>query len=341
MQEKVAFNFYGIGVQLKGLSEFQIEILRSDFSYFCYRAGEKVETWIDIDITKVDEYKNLIPANIGSTKQTSNSIYYDVGDVRYNDYYGKALSIINYNAESVNIYYTDEGFIHELLYLLVLSRTGKYLDRKGMHKIHACGINYKNKNLILMMSSKGGKTTTFCELLQDEEVNIISDDTPIITNKGEVLPFPLRIGSESKEFLKNKFSYLSDEDLSFFKREHYSAKYVVNLKKIKNKVESNAKEDILVVGIRSTFDIPLVEKTSKLKMLKHMLEHMVVGIGLPMIVEYFLQNTIKDHFVNFAILLSRIKASLKILGRSRCYKIYLSENINLNATMLKELIDER
>ena len=339
MQNSIKLNFYSIGVMVTSSTVEVIDKLKNDFSYFIVNDFKQTDKIFSLEIEQ-GEYQDKIPTDQVVKKQTENSLYYDVGDIRYNDYYGKALSIMDYQHEAAKVYFVDQDFIHELAYLMILSRTGKLLDQKGMHKIHACGVHRDGKNLIFMMPSKGGKTTLFAQMISDEKIDIISDDTPIITQKGEVLPFPLRIGSESKKFLQDIFPYIQDEDLVLFERISYSKKYLLGLTKLKNKIHAG-KKNILVVGFRSSFKTPVIKKIGSMKMLKHTLEHMVVGIGLPMIVEYFLRNNFKDHIVNFSIFLSRLRAAVNLVFFSENYEIYCSSDINLNKQMMVELLNER
>lgn len=328
------FNF-GIEIFLK--DEEIITKIKKDFDYFLVNSLNKSKKTLTIKASQVENYK--IDQKLIATKQTENSIYYDHGEIRYNDYYGKALTIFNYNDESVEVKYKTNNIAHELLYLLVLSRSGKYCDLHGYHKIHASAVSYNNKNLIYMMPSKGGKSTMLMELLRDEDVKIISDDTPVVNRWGRLYCFPLRIGHESDNKLFNYFPYLRDENLYEFKRSNYSKKFLVSTSELKNKIEVGEKA-ILVVGFRSTNENPELKKTSKLRMLKELQTHMIAGIGLPMIVEYFLQNSLIDHVRNSKILLSRILSSLFLLKKSDCYFLYTSSNTRDNSRKIMELLNE-
>lgn len=335
MQSALKLNIYGIGVIVSADSNELIEKLENDFSYFKVDELLNVEKVCAYDVEKKD-YQNLLPKNKVFYKQTDNSMTLDVGEYRYNDYYGKALSILDYSNESAKVYYQDDLFIHELMYILILSRTGKLLDRKGMHKVHACAVHSQDKNLIVMMPSKGGKTTMFCNLISDESIDIISDDTPLIDQLGNVLPFPLRIGHDKESFLLAKFPYVNAGQLVTFKREHFSAKYLLGLTKLKNSIKVG-KKNILVQANRSTYSQPEIKSISKFKMYKSLVEHMVVGIGLPMIIEYFIRNNLKDHLVNFSIFLSRVKAAFFLVRKSENFQLYLSSSEELNNQKLLEL----
>lgn len=313
--------------------------IKSDFSHFVVNEFINPKKMIKIKVERKD-YQDLLPKERVSTKQTENSIYYDLGEIRYNDFYGKALSIMDYENETAKVFYNDENYIHELLYLLILSRSGKHLDMCGKHKVHAFGINKDSKNLLLMMGSKGGKTSLFCELLGDLDVNIISDDTPIITHDGRILPCPLRIGLESREYIESRFPYVNMDEIYSIKREHYNSKYLLPIPSLKNKICSDGNINILIQGYRSTFTEPKLVQITRVQIFKHLIEHMIVGIGLPMVVEYFLRNTVKDHCFNLTILASRINAAMRLSINSKPYAMYFCSDIEKNAKAIDKLLYE-
>jgi len=80
---------------------------------------------------------------------TPNAVCYDAGDVRYNDYGGKALSAIDFRRDSVTIVSRDYDLLYEVAYLVVQSRVGERLDRRGVHRLHALGLIYSfNGNFV-------------------------------------------------------------------------------------------------------------------------------------------------------------------------------------------------
>ena len=334
-KDNLYIDIYGFSVNVEAPLDI-ITLLKNDFHYFV--KDILVDTKLKIKSIQTEDLYAHLPSQLVASGQTQNAITYDLGDIRYNDFYGEALSVFNYKNEHATIYYKESSFLHELIYLLILSRSGKWMDLNGWHKIHACGVSL-NKNLILMMPSKGGKTTSFLNLIEDEKLGLISDDTPVVDCKGNIHPFPLRVGVENKDALLNSFKYINEEDIYAFKRKYFSEKSLLGTNKFKNQI-SVSQDSILVVGIRSTFETPRLEKISKISMLRHLLTHMVVGIGLPMIVEYFLESTFRDHLKNMKILISRINASVKLLRRSDCYQLYTSASIEQNVTVLKELLSE-
>ena len=48
------------------------------------------------------------------------------------------------------------------------------------------GVSKNGRSVIAMLPMKGGKTTLFSNLIKDKDVEIISDDTPIVTSDGHI-----------------------------------------------------------------------------------------------------------------------------------------------------------
>lgn len=332
------FVIYDFRIQLFLDSQDVCLKIEKDFSYFIRLNNTQYTKSMSIHSEKVETI--IIPKGLKATKQSQNSITYDDGHFRYNDYYGHALTVLNYKTEEVKIYYKKENFLHELIYLIILSRSGKFMDQAGLHKIHASAFTINRRSIILMMPSQGGKTTTLLEVLKDENISLISDDTPCVDSWGELYPFPLRIGHENKEKLLEYFPYISDSEFYQFERRYFTKKYLISTQSLKNKVKIGEKI-ILLQGIRTTFEKTQIYKVNKFKGFKFLVENMIVGVGLPMVIEYFLANKIWDHFVNVLILFKRVFSSINLLRKSEIYEVYLSNNPVEVAESIKAFFDER
>lgn len=336
---KLVLRIYSFEISIEGDDEKIIQSIKKDFSFF-----EKTQTLatrkkLKLNFFRVSHPSEYLPKNLIAKKQSQNSITYDLGEIRYNDYYGKVVTKLDYESEYCEVFYSCAEKVHEVIYLIILSRSGKHMDLQGFHKIHACAVSNKHKNIVYMMPSKGGKTTMFNSLVADPEINIISDDTPIVDQYGQLHPFPLRIGHDSLDELVRIFPYLKQENISEFKRDYFSTKYLVDVTNLKNDIKV-ADKTVLVVGKRSTFDTPQLVDCSKVLMFKQLIEHMIIGIGLPMIVEYFVRTNIKDHFSNIWIFIKRVQAAILLVARSDCYFIYSSTNKTENTKVIMRLLNE-
>src|SRR5262249_10881386 len=84
--------------------------------------------------------------------------------------------------------------IRETAWEAILSALGEALDRRGVHRVHALGVECGGYAGLVVLPSGGGKSTLACLLsLTQGPVRILSEETPLLRN-GWVYPFPLRLG---------------------------------------------------------------------------------------------------------------------------------------------------
>lgn len=110
--------------------------------------------------------------------------------------------------------------LYEIVYLFIHSRVGELLDKKGIHRIHACSFSFENNIYVVMLPQGGGKSTLLMGLLKDERIKLISDDTPLCDRKGDILPFPIRIGVNNDI----DTGYIPDEYILTFNRRKFGQK---------------------------------------------------------------------------------------------------------------------
>lgn len=307
-------------------------LLSLDFEYFQKEIG------LNLSVNKVEVFLKkapleLIPKEV-ALSQNETSIIYESNNQRINDYHGKALTIVNYADNQAKIYCEDINLAHELSYLYILSRSGKAMDLNGFHKNHAMAVKYQGHNIILMIPSKGGKSTQFLSLLEDPSIEVFSDDTPVISRLGEIYPFPLRVGIEEGAQIP---SFVDQEKVYYLTRRNHGKKTLIPLMGMERKIASSGGKNILIVGKRSNKNEPSVQAILKIKMFHHLIHNMVIGIGLPMILEYFLETGINDFFRKVKIILSRTVAATFLLMRSDCYELEMTSDIAKNTELMKNL----
>ncbi len=338
MNNILYFNFYGNWVQVKSQEKDLLKRLEMDFSYFLAKKPDSVSIHFDFECLKTNSAFNEIP-KIPCTRQSQNSITYDQGPIRYNDYYGKALTIYNFDDETAKIYCIDINRLHEITYLLILSRVGKKMDLKGVHKLHAFGVITNETAVLGIMPSKGGKSTMFLELLKDPKIEILSDDTPLVSSLGEISAFPIRLGLDS---LPAHYPHLNENNSDYvyeLERDQYGLKHLICLKAFPNRVGLSYKKSIIFKGVRSNSEECIISPCSKISMLGTLFSSMVIGLGLPMILEYFWQQGFKDFLKKSQIALLRITGAIFLLMRSKTFTIYLGKDPIKNAEVLKNFLN--
>lgn len=322
------FDFYGVLVQISSPESDLLQRVKQDFSHFYTQAPHPAPHY-KFYVQKSKPPWEKIPS-LPTIFQSLNSLTYEDEQKRFNDYYGKALTIYDYSKDCAEIYSLSLEKLHELTYLIVLSRVGKKMDMMGLHKLHAFGVVKNGTALLGIMPMKGGKSTHFLQLIKDEKMGIISDDTPLISRWGKVLPFPLRIGVEegAEHALRGTIYSLQ--------REFYGKKTLISLEGLPNPIGGKCDQIILFKGIRHRGSECVIKPTAKLFFLSALIKGQVIGLGLPMILEYFWEQGFRDFCRKSYIAGSRFLSSLLLLWRSQTYTVFLGNDPRENARVLKE-----
>lgn len=318
-------NFYDIKVKVESLDEEILKILGKDFSHFI-----SLDSLSNIDF-HLQIFQQSPPfqevPNVVASMQTLNSICYDVGNIRYCDYYGDLLSVLNFTSNVAKVYSENSAKLHEVCYLLLLSRVGKQMDLRGLHKLHAVGVSYKDLAIICMMPMKGGKSTLLMQFLKDERFKIISDDIPLINFSGEIIPFPIKIGlSDLPGNLKVENP---EENFYTMDRGLYGKKQLLCLRGLPGRVESSNrsfKKVLLIEAFRYNSKTSILKDADFLSTMKGLFKHGVIGFGLPMVIEYFWEKGFWDFLLKTRIFFSRLFSFTSLMFRARNMKLFLSKN---------------
>jgi hypothetical protein len=329
----ILLNIQGLFVEINS-EESLLSRIRCDFEYFIaekYTQGPLLKVSAEFT-SKIP--LNIIPKNLKPLFQRHNSITYEENGKRYNDYYGSVLSVFEAKKSEAVIYGSDIDKLYEVLYLFILSRSGKHGDLTGTHRIHAFAVVKNYAGIICMQPMRGGKSTLFTELLLNQNVEIVSDDTPIINTSGDLIPFPLRVSLDAIPPQLN----LNENEYYLMKREFYKAKYSISLKAFKKPIAQKCNYFIFTEAHRSTYDFPYVKRMSPLRLFKSLFKHMVVGVGLPIIFEYFWESGKEDFLRKTIIFFKRLTLALRLSFSHKGYDVYLTADSKKNAEVILNLI---
>lgn len=335
---RIVITAFGVSAIVDSDWSEMLDILAKDFwSFLSDETSFKPQNLFRLKIKKSGE-RPVIPEVVASM-QTKNAISYDDGSKRYCDYYGQAYSEINFETNEAILCGEDFNRVHEIAYLLILSRIGKALDLAGLHKLHAFAISFKGIAFVCMMPSQGGKSTLLMELLKDERIKMISDDIPLVDSLGRIHPFPLKIGlNDGPQGLE---VINPSENVYHMRRAHYGDKVLVSTKGLPGKVESFNNiyhEIVLAEAFRYNSGLSILKKSTILTTLKGLFKHGVIGLGSPIILEYFWQNTWKDFAIKTWIFFRRLSAFTVFSLRADRVKIHLGRNpVEASRMILKYL----
>lgn len=326
-------DFYHYIIAVKANESTLIEKLRAEFHYFTNLAALPHDTLIEVFQENPPEIPSLV-----AVKLLEHAAIYSMGTQKHVDYFGEALLIEDKAEKKIRIYSLNPARLFELTFLAIHSVLGEKLDRDGMCRIHAVAVAIENVNAIVMLPSKGGKSTLLKFLLQNPDVKIISDDMPLCDLKGQIYPFPSKMSLEEKP----ESGILSRLEWHKFERTHYPPKWTASLAQMRERIEISSEKNktLLIAGYRLSKGQGAIATVPKWKMMKPLLEHMIIGLGLPQVIELFLHFRFTDIIKIIFHAGIRAFAAFQLLRKSRSYYVYLGPDKEYNAQLLMDLIYE-
>lgn len=330
--DKLIFSFYGFGIEIVSSDLQTIHNVKRDYSFFIQK---KAETSVKIEIIPLaPDYVDLpfIPASV----YTPRNICYNHNHLAYIDYYGRGLVIIDKKKREYKVYSKDQHLRHEIVYLTILSLVGKYLDSKGLHRVHGFGIDIRGKGVLVLLPRGGGKTTLLLDLLKSKDIKLISEDSPLIDRAGRILPFPIRIGVSAKDTLAD----IPQEYVHLLERMEFGPKYLIDIEAFKEKISRDSSSPwLVIVGTRGLGPGSEIKPLSKFKVLGEFIKNSVIGLGLYQGIEFILQKNIFELFNKSGILISRLINSYKIIRASDTYSFILGSDKKRNFETLSNFLD--
>ena len=330
-KESIRFSFYDFGVEVISSDRYALDAIRRDFSFFISRSTRPA---VSIEIfPEAYDYRSL--PSIKPSLHSPRNFCYRQGNLLYVDYFGKGLSIIDEEKKEHKVYSVDSHLRHEIVFLTILSLVGEYFDAHRMHRVHGLGLEINGRGVLILMPQGGGKTTLMLELLKQKGVKLISEDTPLINAKGDILPFPIRIGIDAS---KQKPDF-PDADLQLIRRMEFGPKYLLDVEYFKGRlVDYRCKPAFIFKGVRCLGDEPRIAPASKLQILDVFIANTVVGLGVYQGIEFLIKRSPLELLKKVGVAASRFQASLSVIARAKAYTFFTGFNIKKNSETLLDFI---
>jgi hypothetical protein len=342
--QTVHLEFEGFTVALHARSEDLRKRIKADFSFFLSTAS----TTPDLEITAelAPQPVELTPAHLEAQgihgRRSRNCVMYDLGQSRINDYSGEAVVEFDFANSKAQIYSENLHRLHEITYLLILSRSGKAMDLAGLHRLHAMAVKIGELCVTCAMPMGMGKSTLLLELLRDVSIGVISDDSPLVTGTGKIRRFPVRFGIKPGQ-LDQWVSHpnLRLEEAYELDRMRYGKKLLLPLSAVRNPVcSTDSSRVILITGTRSALPGCEIREVSGFRSLPILFTDLVIGVGLPMMREYFIEPGWRDFAIVTGIFFRRLGAALRLALRARHLRIRLGPKPEMNARTLKTFLED-
>ena len=327
----VSFDFYGLHLALRSTDKATVEGIRRDFSYF-EKPSDIAQVSIEVFAEKPD-FTSL--PNLRASIYTLDYVCYYTKEDVFSDYHGKALRVFNSKRKNYRIYSENADLRYEISYLTVLAVVGQHLDSKHIHRVHALGISRNGQAILILLPEKGGKTTLALRLLRSGQVKLLSEDSPLITRRGEVLPFPLRLGILP--------GGEGDIPRKYLHPVHYmrvGTKLLVDVDYYADKISPPCNPGIILLGERALGCESKIEPAGRLSASKGFIKNAVIGLGLHQGMEYLLGRNTWETFGKTGLAFSRLNNSVKILRRSKVYRYVIGHDIERNHQVLLDFLQK-
>jgi hypothetical protein len=209
------------------------------------------------------------------------------------------------------------------VFLTILSLAGSSLDAQHLHRVHSVALEVNGEAALVLLPSGGGKTTLLMELIKQDSVRLISEDSPLINSKAEAVPFPMRIGVTEE----SKPTDIPEKDLHLIHRMEFGSKYVIDVDYFKHKIVRNpVPVRYVFCGVRSLGRNSEIKPLSKYGAFKELFANAVVGVGLYQGVEFLLQNGVGGLIKKSGVGFSRLRNVNAVLSRAKTYTFVLGSD---------------
>jgi hypothetical protein len=321
-RQPLNFDVYGYRFSLSGAPEEAIEGVSQDFAFFAAPAAAANAT---VELYDQDPPQDSLPATDAVVYTPRNVVYRSDGR-RYIDYHGRALGVQEERTGNLKLYSRDPNLSYEAAYLYLLSQIGQHLDQRGMHRIHALGVEIRNRAVLILLPTGGGKSTLGLHLMKYPEVRILSDDSPFLDRQGRSFAYPLRIG-----LLPGSEDSVPPQHRRVIQRMEFGPKHSVNYTFFKDRVCAWADPGLVLLGARTLQRDCRIEELGTLAGLRACLANCVVGVGIFQGLEFIMQSSGWELMKHFGTGVSRFRNSAQLVRRSRVCRVHLGVDADLNA----------
>ena len=325
------FDFYGLVVTVTCDDEAVVREVARDFAWFLV-PSTNAKSHMNVDVHVQEPNFDGLPA-VPSSVTTPRNISFRDGNVSYVDYFGRGLAIVDTKAGTCKVQGTDFDLLREICYLFLLSTVGQHLDSIGLHRIHAMGMNYKGRGVLLLLPSGGGKSTMTMELLRHPDFTLLSEDTPLIDKKGVMHPFPLRLGVRDAEK-----SGVPEDMRRTLNRMEFDPKTFVDIAFYKDRISEAVAPKLLLVGRRNLGTPSTITPMSQRKAMGALVKYLVVGLGVYQGLEFLLERGIGDMMKQSGVVRSRLRNSTALLRKVPAYEFVLGRDTAKNSRTLIEFV---
>ena len=323
---------YGLSVRVEGDWPEVIEATRLDFAWFD-GLPRVADPDVEITVERRPADANGFGDPVASFITPRNAVYHRPGQTIV-DHVGRAVSVIDRDGSRLRIHGDDEGIVHDAVYYFLLARVGTQLDARGMLRLHGLGLAGPRGATVVLLPPGGGKSTLALQALRDEEVLLLSEDSPVLDRTGRLHPFPLRIAVNATDAGRP-----AGGGARSIERLWLNSKLAVEVGSFAHRVATEPQPlRHIVVGRRSLGEHPALDPMPRRAALGALLREGVLGVGLYQGLGYAHQQGPRELAKKAATGIERSRACAYALSRARVWRLTLGRDHGRNWDALRTLL---
>jgi len=331
---EISLDFYGVGVRVAGAEAGVLDDLRRDFSGFAAQTpgAPAVFSWF-----LEPDPRSRIP-DIGTKfplLKTKNFTVYQRRNLRLIRYHDGPAASFDFKSGEGRIAGASKERLRELAFLAILSRVGEALDRRGLHRVHALGLEQGGQAALVLLPSGGGKSSLALEIFRrSPRTRFLSEDAPLVCAHGLVHPFPLRWSLRPEADLSD----VPERFIRNFRRERYGPKRLIDAEFFQERLGASAPLRRIFLGRRADGRPAEAAGASSWRAAVALAENMVAGRGIPQMAEY-MAGLGPGTFKRLApIACARAKTARLLLRQSSFFSLDIGRNPAEGAQILLDCL---
>jgi hypothetical protein len=322
-------DIYGYRVEIRSQHAAAQEGLAEDFAFF---RRETVDGGALIILLLEDPPYGGLPPLQASVYTPRNVSYHD-GNCTWHDYSGRALAVHDLSKREFRVSTRDSDLAYEIVYLYLLCQSGEHFDAHGLHRVHALAVSVGDCAGLVLLPMGGGKSTLGASLLQLDDIEILSDDSPLIDHRGGVHALPLRLG-----LLPGSLDMVPEEQLRRIQRMEFGPKLLVNYRYFADKVRPEARGCVIFLGSRNLGSECVVERATARAALRALVANCVVGLGLFQGMEFVFNRGPREIARKAVVAGKRLHACWNLARRAELYHLSLGRDSQQNARTVRDIL---
>jgi hypothetical protein len=330
---RVFLNVYGVVAEIDSSVAAVAEEIAEDFAHFRVRTAEGPVS-LRVRLHPEPPPYGLVPAREATVYTPRNVSFEDEG-VTYIDYSGRALGTYRAASGELDVYSVDRDLLYEVAYLFLLSQLGERLDERALHRVHALGVAVDGCAALVLLPMGGGKSTLAAHLLRHREVQLLSDDSPMLARHGSLWAFPLRIG-----ILPGSESGFAPEQLRTIQRMEFGPKLLVRYENFRERIVGDAVPGVVFLGRRSLAEGCSIRPATRLRALMALIPNCVIGLGLFQGMEFVFHRGGGEFLEKIRVAFSRLLNCIALVRRSRAAVVVLGRDSEANAAAVLAFLRE-